>query len=60
MYSTKSLLKDIKDKIIFKGKFNSKINKKKYCEDTLKILRKYKLIKNFYKFHKKIVLFSLD
>ena len=25
--------KDIKDKIIFKGKFNSKINKKKkYCE----------------------------
>ena len=42
--------KDIKDKIIFKGKFNSKINKKKNTvKDTLKILRKYKLIKNFYK-----------
>ena len=42
--------KDIKDKIIFKGKFNSKINKKKNTvKDTLKILRKYKLIKDFYK-----------
>ena len=42
--------KNIKDKIIFKGKFKSKINKKKNTvKETLKILRKYKLIKDFYK-----------
>ncbi len=45
-----TIKKNIKDKIIFKGKFNKKINKNKNTvKDTLKILRKHKLINDFYK-----------
>ena len=42
--------KNIKDKIIFTGKFRSKINEKKNTiKDTLKILRKNKAINSFYR-----------
>ncbi len=45
-----NIKKNIKDKIIFTGKFRSKINEKKNTiKDTLKILRKNKAINSFYR-----------
>ena len=45
-----NIQKNKKDIIIFKGKFRGKINlNKNSVIDTLKILRKIKILKNFYK-----------
>ena len=46
----RNIQKNKKDIIIFKGKFRGKINlNKNSVIDTLKILRKIKILKNFYK-----------
>ena len=46
-----SIKKSTKDIIIFKGKFKNKINlKKNSVVETLQLLRKFKILKNFYKF----------
>ena len=45
-----SIKKSTKDIIIFKGKFKNKINlKKNSVVETLQLLRKFKILKNFYK-----------
>ncbi len=45
-----SIKKNIKDRVVFKGKFKNKIDtSKNTVTKTLKILRKLKILKNFYK-----------
>ena len=49
-YDEINIKKSNKDKIIFKGKFKNKINlKKNSVTETLYLLKKFKIIKNFYK-----------
>ena len=50
LYDELTLKKNYKDQVIFKGKFSKKVNSKKNSViDTIQLLRKYNLIKNFYK-----------
>ncbi len=50
LYDEISIKKNKKDKIIFKGKFKKKINSKKNTvTETLQLLRKFNILKNFYK-----------
>ena len=50
LYDELIIKKSQVDKIIFKGKFKNKVSSKKNTViETLKLLRKFKIIKNFYK-----------
>ncbi len=50
LYDEIDVTKNSKDMIIFKGKFKNNINSKKNSiTDTLHLLRKFKILKNFYK-----------
>ncbi len=50
IYDEINIKKNKKDKIIFKGKFKDKINSKKNTvSETINLLRKFKILKNYYK-----------